>query len=121
MDGASQITIYSSETQRLAQLEQRSTRYRFDLERDPQWERSNEAGIHAPSEMLEDFGVDTASLAHYADTFDWVYAASVCRSFVFFEECVIGFLEREREHRGVGEPRVARHRGVETHRAVPPL
>jgi hypothetical protein len=90
--------VYSNERRRLEQLEQRSTGYRFDLERDPQWERASEPGIHAPSELLADFGVDVVALAPHAAMFDWIVAASLCRAFVVLEECVIAFLEHEREH-----------------------
>lgn len=89
---------YSNETERLAQLERRSTGYRFDLEHDPQWERATEPGIHAPSEMLADFGIDVDALAPFAETFDWVFAASVCRAFVLLETYLIDFVERDHEH-----------------------
>lgn len=89
--------VYVRGTRRLQQLELRSTGYRFDLDLDPTWERVTEPGVHAPSALLADFGVDVAAVAPHAATFDWVFAASVCRSFVLLEECVVEFIARERD------------------------
>jgi hypothetical protein len=90
------MAVYQDNTKRLSRLESRTTAYRFDLETDPQWDRAAEPGIHAPRAMLADFGVDVEKLGAHAETFDWVFAAAVCRTFKILEECVIELIDAER-------------------------
>ena len=73
---------YRAPNQRLEELDARNTSYRFDLDSGPCWARIDEPGLHVSPALLEAFGVDVARLGEHLATFDWIYAATVCRSFV---------------------------------------
>jgi hypothetical protein len=90
------MAIYAQRSDRLEQLDGRTTSYRFDLETAPCWSRVNEPGHHAPRTFLEDLGVDVSRLGQHIATFDWVYAGAVCRLFVALEEFIIRFVRAER-------------------------
>jgi hypothetical protein len=88
--------LYRDGAAKLGRLDGRRLSYRFDLERDPAWSRGDEPGTHAPAALLGDLGVNVAALGDHAATFDWMYAAAVCRSFALLERLILAFTRRER-------------------------
>src|SRR5688572_9798392 len=87
------MALYES-LPRMRALERRTTAYRFDVDTSPAWDRIDEPGIHAPPDLLGDFGVAVDRLGDHRATFDWIYAVSVCRVFEILEEELISFLRR---------------------------
>jgi thioester reductase-like protein len=91
--------VYLPRSAALDKLERRSTRYRFDLERDICWDRLDAPGDHLGPAWLEAYGVDDARLrlhpeAH--DLFQWAMALSLCETFVGVEEAIVSFFGSER-------------------------
>jgi hypothetical protein len=89
------VLVYDEPAQRLAVLEKRTTAYRWDLETGPAWDLVDEPGSHAPPELLRDFGVAVDRLGEHRETFDWIFAVAVCRTFIVLEEGLIEFVRRE--------------------------
>jgi acyl transferase domain-containing protein/acyl-CoA synthetase (AMP-forming)/AMP-acid ligase II/NADPH:quinone reductase-like Zn-dependent oxidoreductase/NAD(P)-dependent dehydrogenase (short-subunit alcohol dehydrogenase family)/acyl carrier protein len=86
-----------------ADIERRSTRYQFDLERDVAWDRIDEPGLHLPDSLLRDFGFDVDSLRRAPAAFEllqWAMAMQVCTVFELFEFGVIYFAREEAERLG---------------------
>jgi acyl transferase domain-containing protein/acyl-CoA synthetase (AMP-forming)/AMP-acid ligase II/NADPH:quinone reductase-like Zn-dependent oxidoreductase/acyl carrier protein/NADP-dependent 3-hydroxy acid dehydrogenase YdfG len=86
-----------------ADIERRSTRYQFDLERDVAWERIDEPGLHMPEALLRDFGFDVESLQREPEAFEllqWALALQVCTVFELFEFGVIYFAREEQQRLG---------------------
>jgi len=88
---------YRGPNQRLEELDARNTSYRFDLDSGPCWSRIDEPGRHVSPALLADFGIDVARLGEHLATFDWIYGATVCRSFVALEESIVEFAHREHD------------------------
>ena len=83
---------------RAARLEERSTRYRFDLERDVAWGRLDAPGLHFGPTYLSALGVDLAS--GQGPAFQWAFALSTCGVFHRLEELILAFAQAEGERLG---------------------
>ena len=82
-------------------LDARSTRYRFDLERDIAWTRLDEPGDYYDAETLRGYGYDVAALKSTQgawELFQWRTALSIAGGFELLEEALLGFTQRESVH-----------------------
>lgn len=89
---------YSDLRETCAEIDRRKTRYRFDLERDLPWERIGEPGCYFPDAYLALFGVDATLLRERGayELFQWALALGSCEDFIYLEENLVGFAEKER-------------------------
>ena len=86
-----------------AKIDRRSTRYRFDLERDIAWGQLSEPGDYFGDDYLRTLGVDVEALARHpeaASLFQWALALATCETFISVEEDIILFADRERAFLG---------------------
>jgi acyl transferase domain-containing protein/acyl-CoA synthetase (AMP-forming)/AMP-acid ligase II/NADPH:quinone reductase-like Zn-dependent oxidoreductase/NAD(P)-dependent dehydrogenase (short-subunit alcohol dehydrogenase family)/acyl carrier protein len=94
---------YVELAQTCADIERRSTRYQFDLERDVEWDRIDEPGLYIPLAWLRDLGFDVDALAARPDALDllqWAMALQVCTIFELLEFGVIFFARDEADRLG---------------------
>ena len=77
-----------------AKLDRRKTNYRFDLERDIDWRRLDQPGLHVGPTLLHMLGVDLGGLDDETVlVFDWAYAIAVCEAFHDLEATVVRFTD----------------------------
>lgn len=90
-------TLYPDLAARLAPLERRTTRYRFDLERDVPWEALGAPGLRFGPAWLERVGIDAAALerAGVGPRFQWAWALALTWSFHAFEALILRFAAEE--------------------------
>jgi acyl-CoA synthetase (AMP-forming)/AMP-acid ligase II/acyl carrier protein len=89
---AAQHGVYPSLQDSFAKLERRNTHYRYDLETDIDWHRTNESGRYFSDSFLVDTGVDLALLKTDPEAFayyEWAVALLMCRNFIVLEEVVV--------------------------------
>jgi acyl transferase domain-containing protein/acyl-CoA synthetase (AMP-forming)/AMP-acid ligase II/acyl carrier protein len=94
---------YIALAQTCADIERRSTRYQFDLERDVAWGRIDEPGLYFPVAWLRDLGFDVDALQARPEAFEllqWAMALQVCTTFELLEFGVIYFARDEAERLG---------------------
>ncbi|HET9930866.1 MAG TPA: AMP-binding protein, partial [Polyangiaceae bacterium] len=96
--GADCTSLYDALHARVARLDRRSTRYRYDLERDVPWHRLDEAGLYAGPSLLASERIDLSSVANTqaADLLQWTLAVNICDRFIALEEAVLRFTAEER-------------------------
>lgn len=86
-----------------ARIDERTTGYQFDLERDVAWQRIGEPGLYMSSDLLDDLGVDVAPLRAHPEAwplFQWAMALQVCATFELLELGILFFAHGEREALG---------------------
>ncbi|WP_437535239.1 thioester reductase domain-containing protein [Sorangium sp. So ce726] len=86
--------FYSGSPDIWAKVERRSTRYRFDLERDVPWAHLDAPGEHFGPTWLRTFGVDGERLERNpaaSELFQWAMALSTCEVFISVEEEVLRY------------------------------
>jgi hypothetical protein len=97
------MTTFPRVTEACRRIDGRSTKYRFDLERDIAWQRLAETGIYFTDQLLEDCGVDVLAL-HEApaatDLFQWAFALSTCKVFADLERSILRTTRRTPELMG---------------------
>src|SRR5215208_1114477 len=93
------MPLYDRLVERCLKADGRSTRYRFDLDRDVCWERMSEPGRFATDSFLRDVGIRVVD-RRADDMLQRGYALSVCEAFIALEEWILVFEEAEREHLG---------------------
>ena len=89
-------TSAGSDKEPLDKLERRSTRYRFDLEKDVCWEELHVGGDYLGPAWLEAYGIDHERLQRHPQAhalFQWAMALSLCETFVRVEEAIVSFIE----------------------------
>ncbi|WP_437535241.1 thioester reductase domain-containing protein [Sorangium sp. So ce726] len=89
-----QPAFYSGSPDIWAKVERRSTRYRFDLERDVPWAELDAPGEHFGPTWLGTFGVDGEQLGRNPaanELFQWAMALSTCEVFISVEEEVLRY------------------------------
>ncbi|TNE84964.1 MAG: SDR family NAD(P)-dependent oxidoreductase [Deltaproteobacteria bacterium] len=82
----------------MARLDQRSTRYRFDLDGLP-WELPPMDGLHLPPRLLASMGIDPAVFDGHpeaAEMFQWAAGLEICRSFSALEQYLVDFVDAEK-------------------------
>ena len=86
------MTVYNQLAQICAKIDRRSTRYRFDLDKDIAWDRLAEPGDYFTSKMVRELNVRVdvleANPAAHA-LFQWAMALSSCRSFIELEDDIV--------------------------------
>ena len=93
-----QPSFYADPQVFLEKLDNRNTRYRFDIEADVLWDRADEPGQYFPPSVLGRGGIDTASMAAIpgmAELFQWSLAVAICEEFVALGQRIIVFLREE--------------------------
>jgi len=97
-------STYQDLAKHLAKIENRNTKYQFDLEKDIAWPEINKSGNYFADEYLEKgLGVDVTSLKAHPDAWEllqWCEAVTLCSIFMLFEEEVIDFVDREADQVG---------------------
>lgn len=81
-----------------ADIERRSTRYQFDLERDVAWDQIDAPGLYIPEAWLRDLGFDLDALKSRPEALEllqWALALQICATFELFEFGVIYFAHEE--------------------------
>lgn len=79
-----------------AVLEQRSTKYRFDLEKDIPWKALSAEGDYYSDKLLENLGFDVPQLNRHQDAkkiCQWAMGLATARNFVLLERDLIHFIE----------------------------
>lgn len=87
------FVTYPGLGERAARLEARSTRYRFDLERDVAWGELGRPGLHFGPTWLQALGVDAA--LGRDQRFQWALGLTTCRAFDALEELILSFAAEE--------------------------
>ena len=86
-----------------ADIERRSTRYQFDLERDVAWDQLDAPGAYLSDPWLREFGFDLDLLERrpeISNLVQWAMALQICALFEYFEFGVIYFVREEAERLG---------------------
>lgn len=86
-----------------ADIERRSTRYQFDLERDVAWDQIDTPGLYIPEAWLRDLGFDVDALRLRPEALEllqWALALQICATFELFEFGVIYFAREEADRLG---------------------
>jgi hypothetical protein len=92
-------SLYVDLPDRVARIDRRQTRYRFDLDTDIPWDRAGEPGPFHGKRLLADLGVDVAGLAadpEAAAAYDWALALATCLEFIELERGIEDFVGAER-------------------------
>jgi acyl transferase domain-containing protein/acyl-CoA synthetase (AMP-forming)/AMP-acid ligase II/NADPH:quinone reductase-like Zn-dependent oxidoreductase/acyl carrier protein/nucleoside-diphosphate-sugar epimerase len=112
LSGAQPVTPTDSHTdtdpyialaQTCADIERRSTRYQFDLERDVAWDQLDAPGLYIPEAWLRDLGFDVDALKARPEALEllqWALALQICATFELFEFGVIYFAREEADRLG---------------------
>jgi acyl transferase domain-containing protein/acyl-CoA synthetase (AMP-forming)/AMP-acid ligase II/acyl carrier protein len=83
-------------------LDQRDTRYRFDLDADVPWAQVRGEGVFHGASWRARFGASEAAFGGEAgDELQWALALATCRAFIALETDILEFVARDR----VGVPR----------------
>jgi len=78
-----------------AVLEQRSTHYRFDLEKDIPWDALQSEGAYYSDSLLENLGFDIKPLKQHQDVMEvcqWVMGLATVQTFIQLERDLISFI-----------------------------
>ncbi|MGZ5075459.1 MAG: AMP-binding protein [Methylobacter sp.] len=92
--------LYPSLVNTLAKLDKRNTNYRFDLDQDIDWHRTDESGRYFPDSFLINTGIDLALLKTVPEAFafyEWALALIISRRFVVLDEAVLAWGKQIRD------------------------
>jgi len=89
-------SVYRNLDKRLAKLEQRNTKYQFDIEADIDWSRINEPGRYYNDAILAAENINTKVMNQHPEPrsfYEWSAALIDCRAFAALEKFVALWIE----------------------------
>ncbi len=96
-------SVYVDLTAKCAKIDRRSTRYRFDLEKDIRWDQLDAPGDYFSPRWLDRIGVDVDMLRRIPaayELFQWALALATCNAFIDLEQTLLQFIMAEQRHLG---------------------
>jgi len=93
---------YHPPSEYLQKLDNRNTRYRFDIEEDIQWDQIHEPGEYITESFFEPGSMDWEQLKTQPEQFElfqWGSAIAICEEFVALEQSILNFFAEE-QHAG---------------------
>jgi hypothetical protein len=93
------MNLYPNLPALCAPLDERNTRYQFNLDKDIPWDRVDAPGVYFPESFLSDLGIQVGLMPAGTPTralFEWAFALATLQLFTAFEEDIVSFVDGEK-------------------------